>query len=117
MLAGRQGHDDVVIRGARVLDPVEGVDATMDVRIDGGTIAQLGDSLEGNGHRVVEGAGLTLVPAFVDPHVEDRVDPLRRVEHARAADDEVVARPLLHPQHHATSTAVSTSTGPVVSRS
>ena len=72
MLAGRQGHDDVVIRGARVLDPVEGVDATMDVRIDGGTIAQLGDSLEANGHRVVEGAGLTLVPAFVDPHVHLR---------------------------------------------
>ena len=42
MLAGRTGTDDVVIRGARVLDPVEGIDATLDVRIDGGVIAQIG---------------------------------------------------------------------------
>ncbi len=72
MLAGRQGHDDVVVRGARVVDPVEGVDATLDIRIDGGVIAQIGESLEANGHRVLEAAGLTLVPAFVDPHVHLR---------------------------------------------
>jgi dihydroorotase len=63
---------DLVIRGARVLDPVEGVDATLDVRIDGGTIAELGASLDANGHRVVEANGLVLAPAFVDPHVHLR---------------------------------------------
>lgn len=63
---------DLVIRGARVLDPVEGVDATLDVRIDGGTIAELGASLDANGHRVVEADGLVLAPAFVDPHVHLR---------------------------------------------
>src|SRR5207247_8751438 len=36
--------------------------------VDGGTIAQLGTSLDANEHRVVEGAGLVLAPAFVDPH-------------------------------------------------
>jgi dihydroorotase len=72
MLAGRIGHDDVVIRGARLLDPVEGVDATLDVRVDAGVIAEIGDRLEANGHRVVEAAGLTLVPAFIDPHVHLR---------------------------------------------
>ncbi len=72
MLVGRPGTHDVVIRGARVLDPVEGIDASLDVRIDNGTIAQIGNDLDANGHRVVDGAGLTLAPAFVDPHVHLR---------------------------------------------
>src|SRR5439155_6203977 len=67
---GRQ--DDVLVRGARVLDPTEGLDAVCDVRVDGGTIAELGTSLDANGHRVVDGAGLVLAPAFVDPHVHLR---------------------------------------------
>jgi len=64
--------EDLVVRGARVLDPAEGVDAVLDVRVDGGVIAQLGQGLEVNGHRVVDGAGLVLAPAFVDPHVHLR---------------------------------------------
>ena len=69
----RRPQDDLVVRGARVVDPVEGLDAVCDVRVDGGTVAQLGTSLEANGHRVVQGAGLVLAPAFVDPHVHLRV--------------------------------------------
>jgi len=42
LFAGNGRKDDVVIRGARVLDPSEGIDAVCDVRVDGGTIAQLG---------------------------------------------------------------------------
>ena len=73
MLFAKNGRkDDVVIRGARVIDPVEGIYAVCDVRVDGGTIAQLGTSLDANEHRVVEGAGLVLAPAFVDPHVHLR---------------------------------------------
>ena len=65
-------RDSLVVTGARVLDPVEGVDATVDVRIDDGVIAAIGTSLERNAHRVVDGAGLVLAPAFVDPHVHLR---------------------------------------------
>jgi dihydroorotase len=63
---------DVVIRGARVLDPLEGVDAQLDVRIDCGTIAAIGTGVDANGHRVVDGERLLLAPAFVDPHVHLR---------------------------------------------
>src|SRR3954449_4753639 len=63
---------DVVIRGARVLDPAQGLDARLDVRIDGGTIAEIGTALDTNAHRVVAAEGLLLVPAFVDPHVHLR---------------------------------------------
>jgi dihydroorotase len=72
VLAGPRGADDIVVRGARVVDPVEGIDAMLDVRIDGGVIARIGNDLDTNEHRVVEAAGLTLAPAFVDPHVHLR---------------------------------------------
>ena len=72
MLFGKQGSDDLVIRGAHVLDAAAGVDAVLDVRVDGGAIAQLGMNLETNGHRVVDGQSLVLAPAFVDPHVHLR---------------------------------------------
>ena len=64
--------DDLVIRGARVLDPVEGIDTLLDVRVDAGIVSALGPAVEANGHRVVEGDGLVLAPAFVDPHVHLR---------------------------------------------
>jgi dihydroorotase len=64
--------ENFVVRGARVLDPAAGVDATMDVRVDGGTIAALGADLDRNAHRVVDAEGLVLAPAFVDPHVHLR---------------------------------------------
>jgi dihydroorotase len=73
MLYARSGRkDDLVVRGARVIDPTEGIDGSLDVRVDQGVVAQLGTTVEANGHRVVEGDGLVLAPAFVDPHVHLR---------------------------------------------
>ena len=63
---------NVVVRGARVIDPTEGIDARVDVRIDGGIVAAIGESLDTNEHRVIEADGLVLAPAFVDPHVHLR---------------------------------------------
>jgi dihydroorotase len=63
---------DLVVRGARVLDPGADVDAVLDVRIDQGRIAAIGQAVDANGHRVVEADGLLLAPAFVDPHVHLR---------------------------------------------
>ena len=75
MLYGKSGRsrDDLVVRGARVIDPTEGLDAVCDVRVDRGVVAQIGTELETNNHRVIEGEGLVLAPAFVDPHVHLRV--------------------------------------------
>ena len=72
MLAGRTGTDNVVIRSARLVDRVEGLDATLDVRIDNGVIAQIGEGLDTNEHRVIDGGGMILAPAFIDPHVHLR---------------------------------------------
>src|SRR4051794_14795565 len=73
MLFAKPGRgDDLVVRGARVIDPAEGIDAPLDVRVDGGVITALRHAVDANGHRVIEGAGLVLAPAFVDPHVHLR---------------------------------------------
>jgi dihydroorotase len=73
LLTVRAGRtDDLVVRGARVLDPVSGVDARLEVRVDQGVITQLAERVDSNDHRVVDADGLVLAPAFVDPHVHLR---------------------------------------------
>jgi dihydroorotase len=65
-------REDLVVRGARVLDPGEKVDAVLDVRVDGGVVSELGTRLDTNEHRVIDADGLVLAPAFIDPHVHLR---------------------------------------------
>ncbi|HEY8704211.1 MAG TPA: dihydroorotase [Gaiellaceae bacterium] len=73
MLFGKERPgENLVLRGAHVVDPAEGIDATLDVRIDDGVIAAVAQLVDTNGHRVVDASGLVLAPAFVDPHVHLR---------------------------------------------
>jgi dihydroorotase len=64
--------ENIIVRGARVLDPAAAVDATLDVRIDDGVITALGKDLDTNSHHVIDADRLLLAPAFVDPHVHLR---------------------------------------------
>ncbi|MDQ3823794.1 MAG: amidohydrolase family protein, partial [Actinomycetota bacterium] len=64
--------ENLVVRGARVVEPTQGIDAVLDVRVDCGVVAQLGADLDTNEHRVLDGRNLVLAPAFVDPHVHLR---------------------------------------------
>jgi dihydroorotase len=82
--------DDLLIRDARVLDRGEGIDAVLDVRIDRGTIAELGSRLDPNAHRVIDGQGLVLAPAFIDPHVHLRT-PGREDEETIASGTQAAA--------------------------
>src|SRR5213596_1068564 len=60
---------DLVIRGGRVIDPARGLDATLDVAIEGRRIAALGPDLAGGGAReVLDAAGLLVTPGLVDLH-------------------------------------------------
>jgi dihydroorotase len=91
MLFAKPGPpNDLIVRGARVLDPGAGIDAVLDVRVDGGTISELGSRLDPNAHRVVDGEGLVLAPAFVDPHVHLRT-PGREDEETIASGTQAAA--------------------------
>ncbi|HEY7619902.1 MAG TPA: dihydroorotase [Solirubrobacteraceae bacterium] len=66
----------LVVRGAHVVDPREGIDRVLDVVVAGGEIAELAEAGAGSvpaGAEVVDGGGRHLLPAFVDPHVHLRV--------------------------------------------
>ena len=66
-------REHLIVTGARVVDPTHGLDAQVDVRVDDGVIAEIGTALDRNDHRTIDGTGLVLAPAFVDPHVHLRV--------------------------------------------
>src|SRR6185437_8346682 len=64
---------DLLLRGARVLDPRAGLDQQTDLLVREGEIAEIGDSLNApDGAEVVDAEGLHAFPAFVDPHVHLR---------------------------------------------
>jgi dihydroorotase len=82
--------DDLVITGARVLDPGQGVDAVLDVVVDGGIITSLSGAPP-NGHRVIDASGLLLAPAFVDPHVHLRTPGREDEETIRSGTEAAAA--------------------------
>jgi dihydroorotase len=57
---------DLVIRGGRVIDPGQGLDAVMDVAFAGGKVAALGQGLQGRAAR--DAAGLVVTPGLIDLH-------------------------------------------------
>lgn len=63
-------NPETVIRSARVLDPSNGLDGTMDVRISDGFISEVGENLRGA--REIDADGLHLFPGFVDVHAHWR---------------------------------------------
>jgi dihydroorotase len=59
----------LVIKGARVVDPSQGLDAVRDVAFAGGKVAAVAPSLATNeAEAVLEAAGLIAVPGLVDLH-------------------------------------------------
>jgi dihydroorotase len=65
---------ELVVRGARLLDPGSGLDERRDVVVRGGEIAEIAEPGTASlpDAEVVEAEGLHLFPAFFDPHVHLR---------------------------------------------
>jgi dihydroorotase len=76
LVSGPQPPADLLLREVHVLDPRAGIDATHDVRVRAGTIAELcaPGTIDPEGEEeLIEGRGrLHLLPAFFDPHVHLR---------------------------------------------
>ena len=60
--------DSWLIKGARVIDPINGVDAVRDILIQAGKIAGIEESLSGIDAPTIDAGGLVVVPGFVDLH-------------------------------------------------
>jgi dihydroorotase len=60
---------DLLIRGGRVIDPRNNIDAVMDVSVSGGKIAQVAAKITPTpAMRVIEATGLSVVPGLIDIH-------------------------------------------------
>ena len=57
---------DLVLRGGRVIDPSQGVDAIGDVGFSDGKVAEIGEGLEGAEVRDVK--GFIVTPGLIDLH-------------------------------------------------
>ncbi len=63
----------MLIRGGRLIDPSEGVDALRDVRIVDGRVAEIGEHLVTRpGDTVIDAANAIVAPGFIDMHVHLR---------------------------------------------
>ncbi len=62
----------LLLRGGRVVDPAQGIDASLDVLIAEDAIAEVGPRLAARGAQVLELKGLVVCPGFIDLHTHLR---------------------------------------------
>jgi N-acyl-D-amino-acid deacylase len=68
ILASTPQSSATLIRNAVVVDGTGAPGTRVDVRVSGGTIADVGRLEPGEGERVVDAGGLVLAPGFIDTH-------------------------------------------------
>jgi dihydroorotase len=71
---------DLLLRGARVIDPGQGLDRRADVAIRQGRIAAVGERLAGGAAEEIDAAGCVLAPALIDAHCHLREPGLSHKE-------------------------------------
>ncbi len=62
----------ILIKNGRVVDPKSAVDETLDILIDGGTIADIKPSIKAKDATVIDAARLVVAPGFIDMHAHLR---------------------------------------------
>ena len=65
---GEPAHRDLLIRGGTVIDGTGAPGIAADVRVTGGTIAEVGPGLRPHGERQIDAGGALVTPGFVDSH-------------------------------------------------
>jgi len=62
----------LLVKGGRVVDPAQGLDATLDLLLADGKVEKLGARLKPGGAAVIEAKGLVVCPGFIDIHTHLR---------------------------------------------
>ena len=60
---------DLLLKGAHVVDPLNGVNGVNDVAVEGGKVAAVGPDLTGPVREVIDVSGWVLQPGIIDSHV------------------------------------------------
>jgi dihydroorotase len=63
---------NLLITNARLLDPSQGLDASLDILIEGGTIARVDRKLKAANVETIDAKGFVAVPGFIDLHTHLR---------------------------------------------
>jgi dihydroorotase len=63
---------DLLIKGARIVDPFQKTEGKLDVLISRGRISDVSKEIGANGREVIEAEGMVLAPGFLDIHVHLR---------------------------------------------
>lgn len=62
----------ILIKGGRVIDPVNSLDGMMDVLIEDRCIVQVSENITAQAERVIDASGRAVMPGFIDLHVHFR---------------------------------------------
>jgi dihydroorotase len=62
----------LLLKGGRVVDPAQGLDAVLDVMLADGVVADVGGRVAARGAEVFDAAGLVVCPGFIDLHTHLR---------------------------------------------
>ena len=99
---------EILIKGARLLDPASGLDETGDVLVSGGDIADMGTELKaGSGAVTMNANGLCLAPGLIDLRVKTGEPGEEHRETLRSASQAAIAGGI-------TTMAVMPDTNPVI---
>jgi dihydroorotase len=63
---------NVLIRGGRVVDPSQNLDALRDVRIENGLVVEIGEHLQARGEETFDASNAIVAPGFIDMHAHLR---------------------------------------------
>lgn len=74
-LPGAAQSYELLIKGAHVIDPANGLNQVMDVALQAGKVAKVAPSITENAAQVIDAQGLYLTPGFIDPHTHVFVGP------------------------------------------
>jgi dihydroorotase len=61
-----------LIKGGRLIDPLQGIDARRDLLIENGFVSRIGEHIDADGARVVDAENAVVAPGFIDMHVHLR---------------------------------------------
>jgi len=65
-------NNKILIKGGRVIDPANKLDAIADILIENGKIAEVGKALSAEGAKKIDAEGQIVIPGIVDMHVHLR---------------------------------------------